>query len=69
MGTWSIDFISDMERMRREMDRFLDELGTSSWTFPFSRTTARIAKTSILTRLRRAWIRIASTFLLHKTSW
>jgi HSP20 family protein len=39
MGTWSIDFISDMERMRREMDRFLDELGTSSWTFPFSRTS------------------------------
>jgi HSP20 family protein len=39
MGTWSIDFISDMERMRREMDRFLDEFGTSSWTFPFSRTS------------------------------
>ena len=39
MGTWSLDFISDMERMRREMDRFLDEFGTSSWTFPFSRTS------------------------------
>jgi HSP20 family protein len=39
MGMWSLDFISDMERMRREMDRFLDEFGTSSWTFPFSRTS------------------------------
>jgi HSP20 family protein len=39
MGTWSIDFISDMERMRREMGRFLDEFGTSNWTFPFSRTS------------------------------
>ncbi len=39
MGTWSLDFISDMERMRREMDRFLDEFGTSSWSFPFSRTS------------------------------
>jgi HSP20 family protein len=39
MGTWSIDFISDMEKMRREMDRFLDEFGSSSWTFPFSKTS------------------------------
>ena len=39
MGTWSFDFIEDMERMRREMDRFLDEFGTSGWTFPFSRTS------------------------------
>jgi HSP20 family protein len=39
MGTWSFDFISDMERMRREMDRFLGEFGTSNWTFPFSRTS------------------------------
>ena len=39
MGTWSLDFISDMEKMRREMDRFLDEFGTSGWTFPFSRTS------------------------------
>ena len=39
MGTWSLDFISEMERMRGEMDRFLDEFGTSSWTFPFSRTS------------------------------
>ena len=37
MGMWSMDFISDMERMRREMDRFLDEFGTSSWSSPFSR--------------------------------
>lgn len=39
MGTWSLDFISDLERMRRDMDRFLDEFGTSSWSFPFSRTS------------------------------
>ncbi len=39
MGAWSLDFISEMERMRREMDRFLDEFGTSGWTFPFSRTS------------------------------
>lgn len=39
MGTWSLDFITDMERMRREMDRFLDEFGTTSWTFPFSKTS------------------------------
>ena len=39
MGMWSLDFISDLERMRREMDRFLDEFGTSSWSFPFSRTS------------------------------
>ena len=39
MGMWSIDFISDLEKMRREMDRFLDEFGTSSWSFPFSRTS------------------------------
>jgi HSP20 family protein len=39
MGTWSIDFITDMEKMRREMDRFLDEFGSSSWTFPFSKTS------------------------------
>jgi HSP20 family protein len=25
--------------MRREMNRFLDEFGTSSWSFPFSRTS------------------------------
>lgn len=39
MGNWSFDFISDMERMRRDMDRFLGEFGTSNWTFPFSRTS------------------------------
>jgi HSP20 family protein len=39
MGMWSVDFISDLEKMRREMDRFLDEFGTSSWSFPFSRTS------------------------------
>lgn len=39
MGNWSLNFISDMERMRREMDRFLGEFGTSDWTFPFSETS------------------------------
>ncbi|MEJ2246904.1 MAG: Hsp20/alpha crystallin family protein [Acidobacteriota bacterium] len=39
MGTWSLDFISDMEKMRREMDRFLGEFGSSNWTFPFSKTS------------------------------
>jgi HSP20 family protein len=39
MGMWSLDFISDLEKMRREMNRFLDEFGTSSWSFPFSRTS------------------------------
>lgn len=39
MGTWPFDFISGMERMRREMDQFLGEFGASDWTFPFSRTS------------------------------
>ena len=39
MGTWSLDFISDLEKVRRDMDRVLDEFGTSRWSFPFSRTS------------------------------
>lgn len=39
MASWSFDFISDMERMRREMDQFLEEFGSSSWSLPFSRTS------------------------------
>ncbi len=37
MGDWAFDLISNMERMRREMDRFLDEIQPSEWEFPFSR--------------------------------
>ncbi|MEJ2108363.1 MAG: Hsp20/alpha crystallin family protein [Acidobacteriota bacterium] len=39
MAPWSFDFISDMERMRREMDRFLEGFGSSNWSLPFSRTS------------------------------
>jgi len=33
----SFDIFEDMERMRGEIDRILDEDRFSSWTFPFSR--------------------------------
>jgi len=39
MSVWSVDFISDMDRMRREMDRFLDEFRSPGWSLPFSRTS------------------------------
>ena len=39
MASWSFDFISDMERMKREMDRFLEGFGSSGWSLPFSRTS------------------------------
>jgi HSP20 family protein len=39
MAFWSFDFISDMEKMKREMDRFLEEFGSSGWSLPFSRTS------------------------------
>jgi HSP20 family protein len=39
MSVWSFDFISDMERMRREMDRFLDEFRSPNWSLPFSQTS------------------------------
>jgi len=37
MNLFSFDFLSEMERMRREIDRVLGEDRFSSWTFPFSR--------------------------------
>lgn len=37
MAFWSFDFISDMEKMKREMDRVLEEFGSSGWSLPFSR--------------------------------
>lgn len=39
MSVWSLDIISDVERMRREMERFLDEFRSPGWSFPFSRTS------------------------------
>ena len=39
MSVWSFDFISDMDRMRRDMDRFLDEFRSPGWSLPFSRTS------------------------------
>ena len=39
MSVWSFDFISDMDRMRREMDRFLGEFRSPGWSLPFSRTS------------------------------
>jgi HSP20 family protein len=37
MSFMSFDFLEEMNRMRREIDRILGEGGLSSWTFPFSR--------------------------------
>lgn len=37
MSFMPIDFLEDMERMRREIDRILGEDRLSAWTFPFSR--------------------------------
>jgi HSP20 family protein len=39
MPIWSLDFISDLDRMRREMDRFLDDFQSPGWSLPFSRTS------------------------------
>lgn len=39
MSVWSFDFVSDMDRMRRDMDRFLDEFRSPGWSLPFSRTS------------------------------
>ncbi len=39
MSGWSLDLISEMERMGREIDRFLGEFRPSGWTLPFSRTS------------------------------
>jgi HSP20 family protein len=37
MSFMPIDFLEDMEKMRREIDRILGEERFSAWTFPFSR--------------------------------
>jgi HSP20 family protein len=37
MSLMSFDFVEEMARMRREIDRVLGEDRLSSWTFPFSR--------------------------------
>jgi HSP20 family protein len=37
MSLMSFDFVEEMSRMRREIDRILGEDRFSSWTFPFSR--------------------------------
>jgi len=37
MSFMPIDFLEDMEKMRREIDRILGEDRLSAWTFPFSR--------------------------------
>jgi HSP20 family protein len=37
MSFMPIDFLEDMERMRREIDRILGDDRFSAWTFPFSR--------------------------------
>ena len=76
MSVWSLDFISDMDRMRREMDRFLDEFGSPGWSLPFSRTSflpGRAARgyplLNIFTSMRwhREWTRKLSMFRLNKT--
>jgi len=37
MSLMSFDFLEEMARMRRELDRILGEDAFPSWTFPFSR--------------------------------
>ena len=37
MNPLSLDLFDEVRRMRRELDRILDEDMVSSWTFPFSR--------------------------------
>jgi HSP20 family protein len=39
MSFMSFDFLDEMARMRREIDRILGEDRVSSWTFPFSRVS------------------------------
>jgi len=39
MSFMSFNFLEEMERMRREIDRILGEDRLSSWTFPFSRVS------------------------------
>jgi HSP20 family protein len=37
MSLMPFDFLEEMAKMRREIDRIMGEGGLSSWTFPFSR--------------------------------
>ena len=37
MSSWTMNLADEVERMRREMDRLLDSVKPSGWTFPFSR--------------------------------
>jgi len=37
MSSLSLDLFDEIKRMRRDLDRILDEDMVSSWTFPFSR--------------------------------
>lgn len=37
MGFWTLDLVGEMERMRRDLDRFLDDTRSSTWSLPFSR--------------------------------
>ena len=39
MSFMPIDFLDEMERMRREIDRILGEDRFSAWSFPFSRVS------------------------------
>ena len=49
MSLMSFDFVEDMARMRREIDRILGEDRVSSWTFPFSKNF--ISSRKSITRL------------------
>ncbi len=46
MSLTSFDFVEDMARMRREIDRILGEDRFSSWTFPFSQISFLPGKAS-----------------------
>ena len=36
---WAMDIMEEMERMRREIGRFLGDFRPVSWTLPFSKTS------------------------------
>lgn len=36
MSFWTLDLINDIERMRREFDRFLEDARPSAWSLPYS---------------------------------
>jgi len=46
MSLTSFDFVEDMTRMRREIDRILGEDRFSAWTFPFSQISFLPGKAS-----------------------